>query len=188
MNLFSYLLILAALLCCTEAAYDVHFPDNISYYLDKNHKAYISGCRYNSRGRVYCEVRIPYVITKKHFEFYKVEGFDGKGCPPPIGQKEVIDGYENRTSSYRLSIIINIRNLTQKCKDSFKSTAHFKDVKLMSGNTVESLLADQTSNVKNGKLDASFRTYGNRKYTFVFTTKNNCVFYGDFNNIIANAI
>ena len=150
-------------------------------------RSLVNNCRYNSRGVVYCESYLHYLSNDYKLECV-YDYYGHSGLTYLCGEERVP---YNTISHYRLRMGLNIRDLSKKCKDSFKSTSHFKDVKLVyttrNGKTFESdLLSDQIYSVSYGYLPSSFDAL--KKYYFKFTTKNDCIFYGDFNTISSTFI
>ncbi|OUM56892.1 hypothetical protein PIROE2DRAFT_65309, partial [Piromyces sp. E2] len=173
-----------------EARYDVYFNPEFFIYLDTAHYTQISGCRYNSDRIVYCEVKIEHyerARTEKEVHPCKDDHLGDYGLPDCKQKIEILYLMKNY---YRIRMPLTLENFTSRCKESFKSTSHFKNVVLKNEkNQVTNIPSDQTKRIKKDyELPASFNTNGNNVYTLEFTTKNNCLFKGRFNKIYATNI
>jgi len=185
--LLPLLIILTTLYNSVYCDYDVFFPD-ISLSIDVNHKARIFNCRYNSREKVYCEVDINYVYMRNEKNCSTRMTVDryGKNSPTYSCEDNFISS--NCMSRYRLRFDLKLKDFTSKCRNAFKSSAHFKQTTLMYGDNYAQYLSECTDQVSKGKLPSVLNNYNNRKYYFRFITKNDCVFYGYFDKIYTTLI
>ncbi|OUM62069.1 hypothetical protein PIROE2DRAFT_11777 [Piromyces sp. E2] len=163
------LFITFAILLYTSFAYDVYFDKDFKMFIDKEHRAEISNCRYNSSKVVYCDAKISYQWACKDAK----NNSDHSACYRSFA----FEGFPSE--KFKLTFDINLRKFTSKCRDSFKTTSHFKKVNLMYDNKNEDTIADLSTYVKSFKIAESFKPMNSKKYYFRFETKNNCVFYGD---------
>jgi len=171
MKLLSLLISLSTLLYMS-CAYDVFFDDKFKMQIDNQDIAIIENFRYNSSKNVYCEVTL----------------LPEKICPFVVNDVQRALCSLSKPTKFRLKIELYIRDFTTKCRNSFKTTSHFKQVNLMSGNQNVKYLSDLTGYVGIGYLPRTIDTYNNMKLYFKFKTKNDCVFYGDIKKIYSYQI
>ncbi|OUM68905.1 hypothetical protein PIROE2DRAFT_3294 [Piromyces sp. E2] len=173
MKLLSLLIVLATLLYTSYARYDVYFDSRFVMKVDGKDYAKISGCRYNSDEKVYCEVEIDMLKTCEE----RKDDHDKFMC-------QVTNLQFGTKYMYRLRFDLKLRNFTSTCRNHFKSSKHFMENNLMYGkNSFAINLANLNDDVRNGVIPDKFGTFENRKYYFRFVTKKGCIFYGDFDTV-----
>ncbi|OUM65144.1 hypothetical protein PIROE2DRAFT_7860 [Piromyces sp. E2] len=174
MKFLSLLILLAIHAYTALARYDVYFNSNFLMYIEGYHEIKARDCRFNSSKVVYCEVVIPpcYKCYQSKYDFKLCK----KNCTNDKSQTSV---------GYRLRFDLTLKNYTEKCRESFKSTSHFNKVQLMDERGTYEELIDLSYDCMKFKLPSTF--YPSKKH-FKFTTKNNCVFYGYITKVTATKI
>ncbi|OUM63838.1 hypothetical protein PIROE2DRAFT_9579 [Piromyces sp. E2] len=172
MKFLSLLIFLAIHAYTALARYDVYFGSNFHMYIDSLQAVEVRDCRFNSSEVVYCEALIP--------GYYPCSIYDDRSF--------CMNSYALGGSfyiGYRLRFDLTLKGYTEKCRESFKSTSHFKDNYLMNERGANGNLIDLKNDCINLKLPDTF--YPSKKH-FKFITKNNCVFYGYINKVTATKI
>ncbi|OUM62014.1 hypothetical protein PIROE2DRAFT_11837 [Piromyces sp. E2] len=141
-------------------------------YIDSHHGADVRNCRFNSSKVVYCEV-----LFINCYECYKYK--EPSPCLNECTRSKIY------TIGYRLRFDLTLKDYTEKCRESFKSTSDFKETYLMNERGANGNLIDLANDLKYLKLPDTF--YPSKKH-FKFITNNNCVFYGYINKVTATKL
>jgi len=184
---FLQLLIALVVLVYGAVAYEVKFRGDsnvLPLYIDNNKLAKLWNCRYNSTGRVYCEVTLYYTTNKTVQECGVKQWTEHGELRGPAYRCDSRQVSVSNSRHYRLHIKIDERGFNNVCTNAFKHSSTMSSVTLMYNGKTETQFADRTSDVARGTLPSNFGTYRNRKYTFKFV-RDKCTFYGDFVSIDA---